>query len=348
MRLITMNNLFNTPLTIHEKFDLKGSMHNRLVKQEEIKQTPGGVLKDQNYEGKKMFLGDEQKMAFTHQLKIDCEFLVKCNIMDQSLLLGVYNPDLAEANAKAAAAAEAAAAATAAKDAAAAATAETTTDGAAATATATTSCAGSTSPAITPALTPASPVVSSTSISPLEKKMPSVDLHASPAAAAAAAAAAGTSGAVVKPVRAADLRKALLPSQVAAGELVSVFQNHLGGIRAVASSHPSAPAGTGTAADGTQPPAATPAESKSAAAGAPATASDAKSGPSHPAPRAHPPKLRREIYFMGVIDILQEFDLKKKVESAVKGIRFNKKVISAVESKMYADRMIAFLTDHCE
>jgi 1-phosphatidylinositol-4-phosphate 5-kinase len=49
-----------------------------------------------------------------------------------------------------------------------------------------------------------------------------------------------------------------------------------------------------------------------------------------------------------VIDILQEFDLRKKVESAVKGIRYNKRVISAVESSAYAERMIKFLEDHME
>jgi len=45
------------------------------------------------------------------------------------------------------------------------------------------------------------------------------------------------------------------------------------------------------------------------------------------------PSARKEIYYMGVIDILQEFNLKKQLESTYKGIRYNKDAISAISSK---------------
>jgi len=57
---------------------------------------------------------------------------------------------------------------------------------------------------------------------------------------------------------------------------------------------------------------------------------------------------RFDIYYMGVIDILQEFDLRKRLESTYKGIRFNKNAISAVASKRYAERMILYLDEHTE
>jgi len=55
---------------------------------------------------------------------------------------------------------------------------------------------------------------------------------------------------------------------------------------------------------------------------------------------------RKEIYFMGIIDILQEFNVKKQIESTVKGIRFNRNAISAVSSRRYAERFMKYLFDH--
>jgi hypothetical protein len=117
----------------------------RLVKQEEIEHTPGGVLKDMNYSGRKMYLGEEQKKAFGVQIRRDCAFLVKSDIMDQSLLLGVHMPLMASVE-------------------------------------------------VPPATTTAE-----------EKKN------------------------TPTPITTADLSRPLLPSGSPQGELVSVFQNHLGG-----------------------------------------------------------------------------------------------------------------------
>jgi len=52
---------------------------------------------------------------------------------------------------------------------------------------------------------------------------------------------------------------------------------------------------------------------------------------------------RSETYFMGIIDILQEFDTKKRMESTYKGIRYKRKEISAVGSKYYGERLINFI-----
>lgn len=50
-----------------------------------------------------------------------------------------------------------------------------------------------------------------------------------------------------------------------------------------------------------------------------------------------------EVYYFGVIDILTEFNAKKKLESTWKSIRYDKKSISAVNPKAYGERFIRFL-----
>lgn len=49
------------------------------------------------------------------------------------------------------------------------------------------------------------------------------------------------------------------------------------------------------------------------------------------------------ILFLGIIDILQEYNIKKKAEHAYKSIQFDPITISAVEPKFYARRLINFL-----
>ena len=51
----------------------------------------------------------------------------------------------------------------------------------------------------------------------------------------------------------------------------------------------------------------------------------------------------RSVYSIAVIDILQEFDLKKKIESAYKGLKYNRAAISAIESRGYGERFLNFL-----
>ncbi|XP_038681946.1 phosphatidylinositol 4-phosphate 5-kinase 7-like isoform X2 [Tripterygium wilfordii] len=49
------------------------------------------------------------------------------------------------------------------------------------------------------------------------------------------------------------------------------------------------------------------------------------------------------VLYMGIIDILQEYNMKKKVEHAYKSLQFDPLSISAVEPKTYAKRFIDFL-----
>ncbi|XP_065869670.1 phosphatidylinositol 4-phosphate 5-kinase 8-like [Euphorbia lathyris] len=49
------------------------------------------------------------------------------------------------------------------------------------------------------------------------------------------------------------------------------------------------------------------------------------------------------VLYMGIIDILQEYNMRKKVEHAFKSLKFDPMSISAVEPKLYADRFLKFL-----
>lgn len=49
------------------------------------------------------------------------------------------------------------------------------------------------------------------------------------------------------------------------------------------------------------------------------------------------------VLYMGIIDILQEYNLRKKIEHAYKSMHFDPLTISVVEPKLYAERFINFL-----
>jgi 1-phosphatidylinositol-4-phosphate 5-kinase len=57
-------------------------------------------------------------------------------------------------------------------------------------------------------------------------------------------------------------------------------------------------------------------------------------------------KQQRALYYMGIIDILQEYNMKKKGEHFFKSFRFNADDISAVNSRKYGNRFIDFLSSH--
>jgi hypothetical protein len=50
-----------------------------------------------------------------------------------------------------------------------------------------------------------------------------------------------------------------------------------------------------------------------------------------------------EIYYLGIIDVLQQFNFTKAVESSMKSIAYDKNEISSVNSEMYAQRFINFI-----
>lgn len=49
------------------------------------------------------------------------------------------------------------------------------------------------------------------------------------------------------------------------------------------------------------------------------------------------------VLYMGIIDILQEYNAKKKAEHACKSVKFDPVSISVVEPELYAERFINFL-----
>jgi len=90
---ITMSNLFDTELKIHEKYDLKGSWENRFVKEHELDTSVLG--KDGNLK-RKLYLTTEQKTSLISQLSLDAEFLCSMGVMDYSLLLGFHLRDYSD------------------------------------------------------------------------------------------------------------------------------------------------------------------------------------------------------------------------------------------------------------
>ncbi|KAG0174161.1 Phosphatidylinositol-4-phosphate 5-kinase [Apophysomyces sp. BC1015] len=83
-----MGNVFPPNKDIHETYDLKGSTFGRFLPEEEIKKNPYAVMKDLNWEkrGNKLELGPHKRKMLISQL-----LLVRLNIMDYSLLVGVHN-----------------------------------------------------------------------------------------------------------------------------------------------------------------------------------------------------------------------------------------------------------------
>lgn len=50
-----------------------------------------------------------------------------------------------------------------------------------------------------------------------------------------------------------------------------------------------------------------------------------------------------EIYYLGIIDLLQEWDNKKRVENFFKSFRYNSTKISSVAPKLYSSRFQEFV-----
>lgn len=49
------------------------------------------------------------------------------------------------------------------------------------------------------------------------------------------------------------------------------------------------------------------------------------------------------VVYMGIIDILQEYNMKKKVEHTCKSMKYDPMTISAIEPTLYSKRFIDFL-----
>ncbi|GBM74336.1 Phosphatidylinositol 4-phosphate 5-kinase type-1 alpha [Araneus ventricosus] len=98
VRMIVMNNLLPSDLTLHEKYDLKGSTYKRKAsKSERVKSSP--TYKDLDFmerhpEG--IFLEAEKYNALIKTITRDCRVLESFKIMDYSLLVGIHNLDAAK------------------------------------------------------------------------------------------------------------------------------------------------------------------------------------------------------------------------------------------------------------
>ncbi len=95
MYFVVMNNVFNTPLKIHYKYDLKGSTYKRMSRKcKEINYTGYNfdiAMKDNDYTDRqeKIYLSSQYKRMLFEEAKRDSTFLSRHNINDYSFLIGV-------------------------------------------------------------------------------------------------------------------------------------------------------------------------------------------------------------------------------------------------------------------
>jgi 1-phosphatidylinositol-4-phosphate 5-kinase len=88
---VIMQNVFATPNKIHEKFDLKGSTIGRYATPEErLKQTCTKKDLDVN---RPMRIGPSRRALLLAQMRRDCDFLRRSQVMDYSFLIGIHYHD---------------------------------------------------------------------------------------------------------------------------------------------------------------------------------------------------------------------------------------------------------------
>jgi len=89
---VIMANLFDTPLEIHEQYDLKGSTVNRYVGGKMQYWSPNIAMKDLDFH-RIIHIGPRRKALFIQQAEIDAIFMESFNICDYSLLVGFHYSD---------------------------------------------------------------------------------------------------------------------------------------------------------------------------------------------------------------------------------------------------------------
>lgn len=87
---VVMGNVFPIDKPIHERYDLKGSTRNRFTTDAE-RADPNVVLKDLDFINarRKLQLGYDKKRRLLAQIKKDCELLERLEVTDYSVLIGV-------------------------------------------------------------------------------------------------------------------------------------------------------------------------------------------------------------------------------------------------------------------
>jgi len=95
VHFVIMTSVFDTPQKIHTIYDLKGSTIGREATEKE--RESGGVLKDMDLlkSKRKLHFGTKKEMII-RQLDNDSAFLSSLNIMDYSLLVGIHDRNLRE------------------------------------------------------------------------------------------------------------------------------------------------------------------------------------------------------------------------------------------------------------
>lgn len=91
--IVVMRNIINSSLPIHQKYDLKGSNpeNREASEKEKVKDLP--CLKDNDFikNGAKLFLDLKSKEKLISTLEADTAFLVRENLIDYSLCLGIHD-----------------------------------------------------------------------------------------------------------------------------------------------------------------------------------------------------------------------------------------------------------------
>ncbi|PFH38726.1 hypothetical protein BESB_010680 [Besnoitia besnoiti] len=91
---IVMLNFFHTPVEIHRRYDLKGSSYKRQLPPDQLKDSTVALKDlDMDREGEKMELGPERRERILGQMQGDVDFLRSHQILDYSLLLGIFYRD---------------------------------------------------------------------------------------------------------------------------------------------------------------------------------------------------------------------------------------------------------------
>ncbi|CAK0830353.1 unnamed protein product, partial [Prorocentrum cordatum] len=92
MYFVVMANMFNTPVEIHRKYDLKGSWVGRSTDQANPEQA---VLKDVDFRDaqEQLLVGADAARALAAQLEADTKFLCESQVIDYSLLVGIHEVD---------------------------------------------------------------------------------------------------------------------------------------------------------------------------------------------------------------------------------------------------------------
>ncbi|KAI9486179.1 MAG: hypothetical protein EXX96DRAFT_474935 [Benjaminiella poitrasii] len=93
IHFVVMGNVLPPNKDIHATYDLKGSTQGRFLPEQELKKNPYAVLKDLNWQERKvkLLLGPKKRKLFVTQLLRDVKLLVRLNIMDYSLMIGIHD-----------------------------------------------------------------------------------------------------------------------------------------------------------------------------------------------------------------------------------------------------------------